>query len=563
MSTVIQEFLSKLSFKVDGDSAKKFRDALGDADKGALALATGITAAAAAVAVGVELISDKLEKIYYASRRTASSSANILALQSAAKQIGLTAEQAQGALDGFASAIRTNPGLRGGLSQMFGIDARGKDNAEVMLALVDKLRRMPFFVAKQYGAMYGIDENTLVMMEEGYDKMVTIMAKRKEAMADAGIDADKATQQSMEFKNSLRDLMNTVDILGIKMTAGLVGPLKEGVEWLIRVESQIEKWLSKVHSVHDALKPFGEFSASLEDIVNLTKELVGNIWSFIKAIFSSESAVSEFGEFFKNIFHGVIAAVKVVLELLTGRWGDAWSDMKDLAKDSVKAIVHGVKAMGDVIGHSAAMLNPKFHEDESGITKKAINAATKASGATMGPGSDSIGMRDMNPGNLRSWGGHERVGGFAKFSSMDEGMSAMAQQLITYGKRNIDTIQKIISTYAPSNENDTASYVAQVSKAMSIGSGTKLDLNSPKVLESLMSAMITREQGYNPFSTEAMDKAVSSRLGGSGQPGGVTINQTTQISASGHGSSDTARLVVDAQDRVNGDLLRNMKGAAR
>lgn len=81
-----------------------------------------------------------------------------------------------------------------------------------------------------------------------------------------------------------------------------------------------------------------------------------------------------------------------------------------------------------------------------------------------------VGIRNNNPANIRfnpavSWQGQagEGEGGFAKFTSMVMGIRAAAKLLLTYfNKHGLNTITKIISRWAPPNENNTSEYVKTV-----------------------------------------------------------------------------------------------------
>jgi hypothetical protein len=96
---------------------------------------------------------------------------------------------------------------------------------------------------------------------------------------------------------------------------------------------------------------------------------------------------------------------------------------------------------------------------------------------------------------------------------MEMGIAAMANQLKLYVGRGLDTISKIVSTYAPPSENDTAAYIAQVSRATGIGPNDKLDINNPKTLGGIIDAMITQEEGRNRVTPAQIASGVAASLG--------------------------------------------------
>jgi hypothetical protein len=140
-------------------------------------------------------------------------------------------------------------------------------------------------------------------------------------------------------------------------------------------------------------------------------------------------------------------------------------------------------------------------------------------------------------------------------------MSAMAQNLLTYNREGFRDVADIINRWAPPSENQTGAYVTDVAKRMGVSSTQQLNLRDPQVLQSLMTAMIHHEQGYDPYSAQLISSAIESRLG---TGGGVTISQKTEINVNGAADpASVARQVYRSQEQVNNDLVRNTQGAIR
>jgi hypothetical protein len=115
------------------------------------------------------------------------------------------------------------------------------------------------------------------------------------------------------------------------------------------------------------------------------------------------------------------------------------------------------------------------------------------------------GIRNNNPGNIR-YDGTKLVGladpptdgAFCIFSAAKYGIRAMARIISNYnGTRGLNTVRKIISRWAPPNENDTAAYVASVAAAIGRGADTPLDLAADMPL--LCRAIIRHENGACPY----------------------------------------------------------------
>ncbi|WP_332774421.1 structural protein [Pseudomonas sp. ESBL1] len=135
------------------------------------------------------------------------------------------------------------------------------------------------------------------------------------------------------------------------------------------------------------------------------------------------------------------------------------------------------------------------------------------------------GVRNNNPGNIdyspsNKWNGQlgleEGVTKprFARFDTPENGIRALGKLLQTYQRvYGLDTVAKIISRWAPSNENDTAAYVRSVERRIGTKPGTKIRLTDPDVLKGFVVAIIAHENGGNPYSdavvTEGVRRALS------------------------------------------------------
>jgi hypothetical protein len=127
-----------------------------------------------------------------------------------------------------------------------------------------------------------------------------------------------------------------------------------------------------------------------------------------------------------------------------------------------------------------------------------------------------------NPGNMRVPG---ISSGFANYGSPEQGVQAMARQLQIYENRDhLDTLASIIGKYAPASENDTAAYVADVSKRTGYGAGAHLDLNNPEILAKVVAAMVAHEQGGGHYEKYKDAKVVVTILDHTGANVVSTVN---------------------------------------
>lgn len=130
-------------------------------------------------------------------------------------------------------------------------------------------------------------------------------------------------------------------------------------------------------------------------------------------------------------------------------------------------------------------------------------------------GSSPIGIRQNNPGNIRQtdipWLGKTAPqGGFESFDSPQDGIRALARNLMTYGSKGINTAQGIAGRWAPPSENNTPAYAQALAGALGNG---PLNLKDPATLAKAAGAIIQHENGSNPYSPDMINGGVSAALG--------------------------------------------------
>lgn len=118
------------------------------------------------------------------------------------------------------------------------------------------------------------------------------------------------------------------------------------------------------------------------------------------------------------------------------------------------------------------------------------------------------GIRNNNPGNIR-WGSPWQGlvprdaatdQSFCQFTAPQYGIRAMAKVFTTYATQyGLNTIQGIISRWAPPNENNTPAYVASVAQAVGTDANTPIDVTNPGTMALLIKAVIQHENGMQPY----------------------------------------------------------------
>lgn len=201
--SLLRSYLISIGFQVNQTQGKKFEKDLEGWDKRAAMLGKTLLGAAGAAAAMAAQFTYSMERLYYASRRTDSAVGNLQALDYAARQVGV--KNIQQSMEALARNLRSNPGLTGLLNSL-GVRVTGRDKSDVLMDLVGQLKKMPFFVAERYANLFGIDPDTLFMLQDGIDKMKEANAQRKQWAQDLGVDGDKAAASARDIANSWRQV---------------------------------------------------------------------------------------------------------------------------------------------------------------------------------------------------------------------------------------------------------------------------------------------------------------------------------------------------------------------
>lgn len=123
-------------------------------------------------------------------------------------------------------------------------------------------------------------------------------------------------------------------------------------------------------------------------------------------------------------------------------------------------------------------------------------------GAAVGGGQPRS-ARNNNPGNIEDGAFAQGLPGykgsdgrFAIFESPAAGTQAQAKLLQSYGQKGINTVEGIISRWAPKEDsNPTPAYIQFVAQKLGVDPKQPLDLNNPQVLSAVSGAIAQFEAG--------------------------------------------------------------------
>lgn len=129
---------------------------------------------------------------------------------------------------------------------------------------------------------------------------------------------------------------------------------------------------------------------------------------------------------------------------------------------------------------------------------------------------ETRGERNNNPGNIRHgspWLGladQQPDKDFCTFADPKWGFRALAKVLLVYQQRyGLDTVQGIISRWAPSSENNTDAYVAAVAGRMGCDLNTHLELRNYTEMFPLVDAITRHENGRNVYPRTTIDAGLA------------------------------------------------------
>ncbi|WP_208093580.1 lytic transglycosylase [Serratia ureilytica] len=324
---------------------------------------------------------------------------------------------------------------------------------------------------------------------------------------------------------------------------------KEGGDSLInwgKWKPEIDAAMKGIKELRDSIFSVGQEIAKLLNIDLKSWSLKGDIADLTK----------QFGEFGKMM--------KMIGDLINALKDGNWSEVGRLGKallsqgqgnpDALPAVTDSANSAADWV------------KDKTGFDPRSVGQWIRGqfSGAN-----EPRGIRNNNPGNLNYVGQSgatledHATPRFARFNSAFEGFAALGKQIKAYyngtskaaGYQKLQSVEDIISRFAPASENNTQAYINKLSKMLGVGRGDSLNIQDPQVLATLMNGITQIENGKNPYAPDMVLKAAQSAVGAGGSNSSVF-----NINVQGGGDPrETARLTGDAVEGVYRRQTRNMQ----
>lgn len=614
MSDVIKEFLVGLGFEVDEKGLKTFTKSIDGATTAVTRLVTTLAGASLTVAAGVATFANNLENLYFASQRIGASAQSIKAAEYAARDFGATAGELRGSLEGVARFLRDNPGGEGFL-QSLGVETRDingniKDTTDLLSGLGQRLRNMPWYQARQYASLLGIDENTLRAIING--DFARKVEQNRKTLANSGLD--QATKDAHAFMEQLRDVGLQFENMSIQVQAQLMhrlGPeLEKFSTWFeknspmiaARIVDVIEKLLQLAQDSGPYLQSIYDFFVKLDAATDGWSTKIIVLLGLMKALglTSVVTGILNLAAAFFRLGTGIGSAAPALTSLLgTAAVGAGAmlysSSLNDGEDDEVRARKWAEDAAaGDLPGgrDMAARVANFFEglgwtkEQAAGISAN-LSAESSFDPTAIGDGGKAYGVGQWHPDRqeaFRQWAGKD-----IRQSSLEDQLRFVHYEM-TQGaeKRAGDLLRAATSANAAGaavskhyerpadREGEAAKRGALAERILAnsqnpvvvqMDSAEQADFERARLAAQADDAAqaLIRANAASQFDSRSPDR-LAAQAAMAQQPQGkqVVIHQKTDVNVSGGADpAATGQAVAGAQGRVNEELVRNMTSAVQ
>jgi hypothetical protein len=202
-SSVIEEFLVSLGFKVDSTSIAAAAKGLELVRVGIKSVIAAATAMAVAVEEAVRRTANNYEKLFYLSQQTGVMVTDLRNLQFAFEQVGLSADQATGLISRLASAMRDNPSWANYISSITGV-ANINNAKDALAALTKEYNRVirageQEYIIRAEIRNIGLDPDVIRQSADNMEEQAKWTRERAAWLAKLGLDEEKLAANSKRF----------------------------------------------------------------------------------------------------------------------------------------------------------------------------------------------------------------------------------------------------------------------------------------------------------------------------------------------------------------------------
>ncbi|MCJ2071790.1 phage tail tip lysozyme, partial [Methylobacterium sp. J-030] len=210
--------------KVEKEQARKREERHKEFIAGMSRVALAASAMATAVSYAVNRVTQSFDNLGFTSARTGASVQSLKSIGYAFSQVGGSSQQAIGAVEKFAAALRQNDGLKSYVASL-GVDTT-KDMADQLLDTVDALSKHPYQVGSREAGMLGISEEDYKLLTQYAAKVKEYRAEYDAMTKALGVNSEQAAAASQSFQRSLTRLQATSAALSDRLMTSLAPALE-------------------------------------------------------------------------------------------------------------------------------------------------------------------------------------------------------------------------------------------------------------------------------------------------------------------------------------------------
>ncbi|MGE4504033.1 MAG: hypothetical protein AB7D51_01700 [Desulfovibrionaceae bacterium] len=534
---VLQDFLALLGFKVDEAGAEKFGSALATNATRVAAFGAAVQAMAIGAYAAIYKVAESRSELLTLADAIGVPVQRLEELSYIAEQTGASQDALKSSLQGVTDALGGVTIGQGGIETFhrLGIatrDANGRlrDSADVLLDVGKKLEGMDPAKATMFMGQLGIDRSLLRMLTSDVSGMRQAYTEMYEAV---GVDAQQAAEDSRAFVNEIKSLKTMTKMVAEGVAAIFVGRMGADVARLRKlIQENVGKIIPVLKTIIDVVlrigKVFFGLTARLMSWVGMivgwfgkldegTQQLILGVlgfaaaWKFLNLGFVATPLGA--------IITGLIALLALIDDFMV--WKQGGKSLIDWGPwaDDIDAVVD---ALGVLLG-----------------------ALGQLWGKVKGPLIDTV----------IAWGGHF----LAMVSAIARAVSALVAVIVKLFQGDLSGAFDAVLELVDALWHAVSEAIRQVFDLVG-GVGNVVGGAFDWIASGFGLGGGDGEERQGPVLGAPPAMAVAVAGGG----GDTNVTAETVIHIDGAKSpQETANAVAGAQGRVNSDLVRHAKGAAR
>lgn len=284
---VIKDFLVGLGFKIDEAGLSKFSAGIGSATIAVTAMGVAAVAATGLITAFVSSVADKFDTVRHLADRVNSTAESVLRLGYVATLTGSSVNAANSSLEGLSKvAGEAALGIGSGAMafEQIGLSAKDsngvlKDTSVLMSDIAVKIRDMGRGEQIAVLSKLGIDPTLIGALTTDVSGLA---AEFDQLYKNAGIDANKAAEESVDFVDSMARLKMTFDALKSAVGLKFMGQVKNGINTLRKF--LVENMPKIINAVSPIINLVLKIAEAFIRIVGRIGSAIGKIIGFLSNV---------------------------------------------------------------------------------------------------------------------------------------------------------------------------------------------------------------------------------------------------------------------------------------